>query len=755
MINDKTIKSGWTIESLIEDLKKEPGKAITTRDGRAMVVHTTLKARYPGFDVQWFNAPGFKDKFKALGGGVGKDSAGEWSIINLWTSQVPVQPVVEQKPAAPDITIIPPEVIALLKPSQIPAVAHLVQVLKERGHALDASGTGTGKTYMGCAAAKTLGLKVVVIGPKNSLPKWRQILELFKVDVIALSNYDLARLAKMPVRRASARAKTGFVIEHKDAPFLKIGSQIGQSRFTWSLPENALVILDEAHKCKNKSAINTELLLAATNQNIKTLLLSATIGESPMKLYAIAHNLGFYPQPKNFYTWARGYGCDYVEIHTKSRTITTFDFVGSKADLVRLHEAIFPAHGIRLRPEDIPEFPQTLILAEVVDMNSNAAKIQTAYLKMQAELEKLRQAKAKDGDSELTIRLRARQEIELLKTPTLVEMAEDLVDSNNAVVIFVNFSDTVRALMKELKTDCVIWGEQSGDEREKNRQAFQDDKQHVIICNLASGGQSIDLHDTHGNFPRVSLITPSDSAQDVKQALGRIQRMGGMTKSVQKIIFCADTVEELVAENVQKKIENIDALNDGDLTGIAATTNQPSRFVDVFCTKCGSRVPEAIAEKNNGLCPTCLAASIKVNMVCIKCRAIISEETAVKYEMLCEKCFAQTEPPEDELKKMPSPRVELEDGIYQKEGVIYKVIMAIYGSGHKYAKKLVQKSDGSWHFVFESKAISLLTPEDRMTLENAKAFGKLYGICCSCSRQLTDEDSIEHGMGPICRGKFK
>jgi hypothetical protein len=474
-----------------------------------------------------------------------------------------------------------------------------------------------------------------------------------------------------------------------------------------------------------------------------------------MKLYAIAHNLGFYPQPKNFYTWARGYGCDYVEIHTKSRTITTFDFVGSKADLVRLHEAIFPAHGIRLRPEDIPEFPQTLILAEVVDMNSNAAKIQTAYLKMQAELEKLRQAKAKDGDSELTIRLRARQEIELLKTPTLVEMAEDLVDSNNAVVIFVNFSDTVRALMKELKTDCVIWGEQSGDEREKNRQAFQDDKQHVIICNLASGGQSIDLHDTHGNFPRVSLITPSDSAQDVKQALGRIQRMGGMTKSVQKIIFCADTVEELVAENVQKKIENIDALNDGDLTGIAATTNQPSRFVDVFCTKCGSRVPEAIAEKNNGLCPTCLAASIKVNMVCIKCRAIISEETAVKYEMLCEKCFAQTEPPEDELKKMPSPRVELEDGIYQKEGVIYKVIMAIYGSGHKYAKKLVQKSDGSWHFVFESKAISLLTPEDRMTLENAKAFGKLYGICCSCSRQLTDETSIEEGMGPICRGKFK
>lgn len=607
---------------------------------------------------------------------------------------------------------------------------------------------------MACAAAKTLGFKVVVIGPKNSLPKWRMLLELFKVDVLALTNYDLARLAKVPVRRASARAKTGFVIEHQPSPYLKIDKAVDQTRFTWNLPDDALIIFDEAHKCKNKSAINTELLIAATNQHVKTVLLSATIGESPMKLYAIAHALGFYPRPRDFYHWALQYGCAYIEVNAgRKGMIKTFDFIGGKTDLVRLHDALFPVHGIRLRPEDIPEFPQTLIIAEVVDMNSNAAKIQTAYLKMEAELEKLRQSSAHDGESVLTIRLRARQEIELLKAPTLVEMAEDLVDSGNAVVIFVNFSDTVRALMRELKTDCVIWGEQDAETREKNRQAFQDDKEHVIICNLASGGQSIDLHDTHGNFPRVSLITPSDSAQDVKQALGRIQRMGGVTKSVQKILFCADTVEEAVARNVQRKIDNIDALNDGDLTA-GPDGNQPSTFSDKFCDKCGVRVPTDIHAKNHGLCQVCFASSIQASLVCLRCKKVISEQTAIEYEMLCPLCYQQTiEPPEAELVKIKAP---LQDGIYKLGEDIYKVQKAHYGSGYLYAKRLVFKpgTDEKPRFVFEKGAISKLSPENRMTLEEAKAFGALYGFCCNCGRILTDEQSIEDGIGPICKGKF-
>ncbi len=41
-----------------------------------------------------------------------------------------------------------------------------------------------------------------------------------------------------------------------------------------------------------------------------------------------------------------------------------------------------------------------------------------------------------------------------------------------------------------------------------------------------------------------------------------------------------------------------------------------------------------------------------------------------------------------------------------------------------------------------------------MTLEQAQEFGKLYGVCCRCAADLTDEDSIARGMGPVCAGKM-
>jgi hypothetical protein len=40
-----------------------------------------------------------------------------------------------------------------------------------------------------------------------------------------------------------------------------------------------------------------------------------------------------------------------------------------------------------------------------------------------------------------------------------------------------------------------------------------------------------------------------------------------------------------------------------------------------------------------------------------------------------------------------------------------------------------------------------------MTVEEAKAFGLLYGRCIVCGRTLTDEKSIADGIGPICAAK--
>ena len=79
-----------------------------------------------------------------------------------------------------------------------------------------------------------------------------------------------------------------------------------------------------------------------------------------------------------------------------------------------------------------------------------------------------------------------------------------------------------------------------------------------------SGGCGISLHDTFGTFPRVSIISPTWSAQDLIQVLGRIHRAMGKTDCEQLIIFCKGTVEERVGNIIKQKIDNIRFFNDGE-----------------------------------------------------------------------------------------------------------------------------------------------------------------------------------------------
>lgn len=98
----------------------------------------------------------------------------------------------------------------------------------------------------------------------------------------------------------------------------------------------------------------------------------------------------------------------------------------------------------------------------------------------------------------------------------------------------------------------------------------------------------------------------------------------------------------------------------------------------------------------------------------------------------------------------------LTHGMYRKDETIYKIQKAVHGSGHLYAKRLVP-GDGygaKASFVYAPGAMKVLTLADRMSLEEAKAWGALYGTCCVCGRTLTNEDSIEAGIGPVCAGKF-
>lgn len=91
-----------------------------------------------------------------------------------------------------------------------------------------------------------------------------------------------------------------------------------------------------------------------------------------------------------------------------------------------------------------------------------------------------------------------------------------------------------------------------------------------------------------------------------------------------------------------------------------------------------------------------------------------------------------------------------QDGMYSMDGGVYKVQKAVHGSGRLYAKHLIVDGFGKAHFEYAAGIVYKLTPAMRMTLEQAKQFGVLYGTCCVCGRTLTDETSIANGIGPVC-----
>ena len=122
-------------------------------------------------------------------------------------------------------------------------------------------------------------------------------------------------------------------------------------------------------------------------------------------------------------------------------------------------------------------------------------------------------------------------------------------------------------MAKRLNTKCLVWGGNKNQaERDANIEDFQSDRSRVILLNSAAGGAGVSLHDLNGTFPRMSVISPSNSVVTFKQVLGRIHRDGSKSKAVQKIVYVANTEEEGVCDRLQSKLHNLDAINDGDLS---------------------------------------------------------------------------------------------------------------------------------------------------------------------------------------------
>ena len=493
----------------------------------------------PPTDAFWRAWRGNKDGLKAKGFTVTRPLNGDW-MVGHWTtpSAAPSKEDSEAQTLLPLPRLNRPD--GLLK-YQIPAVQGLVRALRSGAAALDASDTGTGKTYAALAAARELSLTPTVICPKTVIPSWQRAAAHLGISIEPI-NYEKVRNGNSIYGQWGSEKINGKLVE----------------RFIWA-GDTELLIFDECHRCKGVNTANAGLMIAAALQDIPTIAASATAATDPMEMRALGFLLGLHGL-RDFYAWAAAHGC-------YQNQWDGWEFGGSDDDIQTIHRGIFPGKGVRIKIADLgDQFPQTQIAVELIPVAS-PDKIDKAYTDVRDAIAAVRQRAAGDSTNaeHLTAQLRARQVSELQKIPALVELAKDALAEKRSIFIGVNFNDSLDTLKESFGNEIVaiVRGDQTAEDRERNIAAFQADKARIIIANLKAGGVGVSLHDLNGRFPRTALICPGWSATDLKQALGRVWRSGGKSTSIQRILYAAGTVEETVAARIEEKLRNLSLLNDG------------------------------------------------------------------------------------------------------------------------------------------------------------------------------------------------
>lgn len=438
-----------------------------------------------------------------------------------------------------------------LRPWQVESVSKIVASINHWEAAIDGSDTGVGKTYVACAVARELGMSLLIVCPKAVMESWKRVVcKHFKMKdrLEGIINYEQIRIGK------------------KDNPFASYvtNRKTHRDKFTWKISKNTLIVWDESQKLKNWKTKNSKTCIEAHKQGYRMLFCSATNATNPLELRTVGTCLKLFKGSKQYYNWCYEHGVEkgrWGMVFTENMTLR-------KKVLKKLHHDIFIDRGCRLTRDTIPNFPESEIIADCYNMEeADVISINKANEEMEKELKKLSMLIKRDSSSELTAILRAREKTELIKVPLIVDMVNEGIEQGMSIVVFVNFTDTLHALSKRLNTQCIFDGKTSDKVRQQNVDNFQDDRERIILVNLQSGGSGLSLHDLHGVYPRLALISPSYSAVLMRQVTGRIWRDNAKTKSLQKIIFVSGTVEEQVCENVKQKLNNLDLLNDGDLLG--------------------------------------------------------------------------------------------------------------------------------------------------------------------------------------------
>lgn len=455
--------------------------------------------------------------------------------------------------------------LAFLDSDQTAHYTRCKRMVELYGLYMDQSVMGSGKTYVALALAQSLGLSLMVVGPKSSLGMWEEKAKEYHVPVLTtLSFQSLTGMGK-------GQPKHGMLVKNREKDEHGDETTSYAPHPTWveqcKTTQGLLLVVDEAHNCKNPG--NKEKAVAALVKAVREAraggakayyaLLSASLMDNDHMCIQFLRILGFYTR-RSLMDNLHGTRPGYDEIVRACRAVApqaTQALAHPPAIQVApavLHEnvyhlftqAVLPALSSSM-PDPVLPSKMTNVYYKVLNpvLNARLQKSQ-AGLAQAVRFDPTQQTVRMDSSSIAAVN-RACMDHEWALAEVAVREAWSWLEKvpTGKVVVFTNYKQTLYFVHHHLEKAGVkavkYEGKMTTGQRVAAVRAFQeDDSTRAFVSNLSCGGVSISLHDVLAPRPRLVLIFPTYKILDVYQATGRTVRRGMCTEADVRMIYSDD-----------------------------------------------------------------------------------------------------------------------------------------------------------------------------------------------------------------------
>ena len=397
---------------------------------------------------------------------------------------------------------------------------------------------GLGKTFVGSEKMKQLGNRVnLVICQKSKIPDWIEHFEqYYSYRVYNLTITD--QFFEFFGKAASGQFWIVGIINY----------ELAWRREEISDLDNFTLMLDESSLIQNENAKQSKFILnclCPTN----VILLSGTPTDGKYeRLWSQIRLLGWDISKKLY--WQHYIETEWLELDDsgfKTQIVTGYKNVDRLKAKLAEHGAVFMKSDEAFTLPAQTEIPIMLSATQLYRQFQRKDIVTTKSIDTGNEVELI-------GDTTLTHYLYSRQLCSQYN-PKKLEAYEDLLlSTNDRLIVFYNFDEELRLLLKTTKNKTEHISVVNG--KQKDLDAYSRYSDSVTFVQYQAGAMGLNLQKAN----HMIFYSLTDKSALFEQAKKRIHRIGQKQPCFYYFFICNNTVEEKILENLKLRKDYTDEL---------------------------------------------------------------------------------------------------------------------------------------------------------------------------------------------------